>query len=202
ERREAREMDRNVRAEFRFDPARHVTDFRLAVVEGWHREVDDFQPSALLANGDQRIQNRLQLAVYDVAIVILREGFEVDLDGIGALADPLHWRLLDEAIGHDHTLEARIPRGFGRVRHVLVEDGWFVVGKRNDWTTILSRQRCEFFGRQVLRGRIFRLGLRDFPVLTELAVHVASRGGNRKGHVAGKKMEERLLLDGVDVSAD
>src|ERR1019366_705507 len=188
--------------ELGLDPTRHVTDFVLAIVQRRHREIDDFQPSALLADGDQRVQNWLQLAVYDIAIVIRREGLEIDFYGIRALADPLHRFLLNETVGDDDALEARIPRRLGGVRHILVEDGRLIVGKRNHWTTALPGQRCEFFGRQVLRGQIFRTGLRDLPVLAELAVHVASRGCNREGHVAGKEMEERLLLDGIDVGAD
>src|ERR1035437_8702349 len=44
--------------------------------------------------------------------------------------------------------------------------------------------------------------LANLPVLAELAVHVTTRSRDRKSHLAGKKMEERLLLDRVDVGGD
>ena len=54
-------------------------------------------------------------------------------------------------------------------------------------------------GREVLRRNLLGPRLRDVPVLAELAVHVAAGGGNRESGCAGQVVEERLLLDGIDV---
>jgi hypothetical protein len=48
-------------------------------------------------------------------------------------------------------------------------------------------------------GNLLGARLRDVPVLAELAVHVAARGGNREGVGSGQVVEERLLFDGIDV---
>ena len=46
---------------------------------------------------------------------------------------------------------------------------------------------------------LFRTPLRDIPVLAELAVDVASGGGDGEGGGSGEVVEERLLLNGINV---
>ena len=58
---------------------------------------------------------------------------------------------------------------------------------------------CHLVRRNVLGGNLLGARLRDVPVLAELAVHVAAGGGDGEGRGAGQVVEERLLLNGIDV---
>ena len=66
---------------------------------------------------------------------------------------------------------------FGGVAHVLIENDRFAVRVSDGRAAILLRQTGELLGWQIGVANLLRPGLRDIPVLTEFAVHVAARGG-------------------------
>ena len=56
-----------------------------------------------------------------------------------------------------------------------------------------------FFRGQVEVVGLFRPGLGDFPILAELAVQVAARGGDGKREAPGQDVEEGFFFNGVQV---
>ena len=150
---------------------------------------------------DQRIEHGLQVTETDFPIEPLRERLQVD---IGRIHRPVEFcaRLrADFACSDSDRFDSHFPASLRHVNRVLHKDHRVVV--REGDTAATQCVRCLGNGRR--RGRIRqRVGftrLADIPVLAELAAQIATGRAERKHRSSGKKMIQRLLLDGVDAVA-
>src|ERR1035441_6920432 len=188
---EAREVQRDVAAEFRFDPAGKPAKLLVGVVQGRYHQVDYLGPGAQLADGRQ--------GVHHLFVVLLGEGLEVDLDGVHAAAQLFQRLLLDISAADDHAFHTRGAAGLRAIQNVFAKNHRFAVGVSDGGARILAAPRGQFLRRNESAGYLFRTDLRDVPVLAHFAVDIAARRGHRECHAAGKEMEQGLLLDGIDV---
>src|ERR1017187_6259273 len=194
---EAREVQRNVPAEFRFDPAGEAPELLIGIVQSRHHQVDHFVPCAELADGDQSVQYRLELAVHHLFVVLLGEALEVDLDGVHAGAQLFQRLFLDIAAADDHASHPRGAVGRRRIQDVFAEDHRFAVGIGDGGTLILAGQTRQVLRRNEAAVHLFRTDLGDVPVLAHFAIDIAARRSHRECHAAREEMEQGLLFDGI-----
>ena len=94
------------------------------------------------------------------------------------------------------------PGGFGQaahIPHILVKDEGFHVGVGDGAAAVLPGRGHHFIRGQVEVIGLLRPGLGDFPILAELAVQVAARGGDGKREAPGQEVKEGFLFNGVQV---
>ena len=192
-------MERHIDTQIRLDPLSQAAEFRIAVVESGHHEVNNLCPLTHLFQSDQRIQHRLQLSRDHFAVVRLRECFQIDLDRVHLSVCGLQRFLLHVAIRNHHAAEAGLVSGIGYIHQEFTEDHRLAVGVGNGWTAVLFRQFDNPLRGNVVGGDLLGTRLGDVPVLAEFAVDVAAGGGQRERERPGQVMEEGLLLDGIDV---
>ena len=65
----------------------------------------------------------------------------------------------------------------------------------------MQRKFGDVFGRNVARMNLIVMRFGNIPVLAEKAAHIAARGAHTEHASAGKKMIERLLLDGINLQS-
>jgi len=99
-----------------------------------------------------------------------------------------------------HVEYAALFRQPADLQHVLDKYGGFHVSGGNGAAAVLRGFLDHLFGRQFIVQGIFGNGLRDFPVLTEFAVQIASRGCNGERPSRGEQVEKGLLFDRIDVN--
>ena len=199
---EAREMQRDIRAEAIGHPAGQTLDLLLAVVQCGDEQDDDLIPDARIGQPREGVENRLELSLADVGVERLGEGLQVNLDGRDGFAQVLERRFADEAVGDHHVADAPFARGARAVDHVFTENGRFAVGVGDGSRSARGGQIDDIRRRSIGWMHGVRVGLRDIPVLTERAVDVTADGGNGERFGTGEDVEERLLLDRIVVERD
>src|ERR1019366_8380260 len=120
-------------------------------------------------------QNRLELAVHDLFVILLGEALEVDLDGVHAGAQLFQRLFLDIAAADDYALHSRGAAGRRGIQDVFAEDHRFAVGIGDGGTLIPAGQARQVLGRNEAAVHLFRTRLREVPVLAHFAIDVATR---------------------------
>src|SRR5271157_753895 len=137
----------------------------------------------------------------DFAVEVFGEGFEVDVGGINVIVNVVEGFAGDVAVGDHDGFEAVEFGGFADVNDVFAPDGGFVVGEGDGMAAMPEGEEGNFFGRKVAGVDLILMGFGDVPILAEETAHVASGGAHAEDFCAGKKMAERLFLDGIDLKS-
>jgi hypothetical protein len=195
-------MQGNVQTEVAGNPAGHVVDLAVRVVLARDQQRGQFEPGVRFRfQVTQRVEHRLQVCAADLPVEALGERFQVDVDGIHT-AEKFIARVLGDITGRDgHVLDAAFVAGGSHVDCVLQEDHRIVVGISDAAAAAVGRGGCDGRRRRGCLQPIKFAGLRDVPVLAELAGEVAARGAERQYRRAGQEMIQRLLLDRIDAKA-
>src|SRR5215471_14480966 len=107
----------------------------------------------------------------------------------------------DVAVGHHHRFQPVFSRLFADVDDVLAPDGRLVVGERERIAAVFHGQQRYIFRRNFLRAHLIGARLGNVPVLAEEATHVAACCPHAENACAGKKMIQRLLLNGINLQS-
>jgi hypothetical protein len=113
--------------------------------------------------------------------------------------DPWFWG--DVARAHRHRLDPPLAAGLRHVDRILEKDHGIVVRERNGPAAALHRGFRNRFGRGEILNAIEIAGLRDVPVLAELAGQIAAGSTKRQDRRTRQEVIERLLFNRVDAKA-
>ena len=111
----------------------------------------------------------------------------------------LHGGIIHVSVGDNDTLDTPLRGSLCAVDHVFIEHGGFIVCE-GEKSGILPE--CGFgnrLGGFQGDGYLFRVGLRDIPVLAEFTVQIASDCSEGVGFCAGIYMEQGLLFDRIEM---
>ena len=199
---ERAEVQWDVRAAVLEDPGGHAVQFSVGVVVPRHDQRRQLDPRrALLHRPFDALQHVAEMATADLAVVLLGETFEVDVDGIHGVEQFRARAGFDITSGDADGLD---PPRAARVRGidgVLQEDHGIVVGERHTRAAEPLRGLRDLLGAGLVCQGVDVAGLGDVPVLAELARQVASRGPEAEHGGTGQEVVEWLLLDRVDAVA-
>ena len=125
-------------------------------------------------------ENGSQFRPAHIAIKILAVTLQVDLNGVKHLAHFRKRRLVHESAAYQYGTNALLFRVPGNVGQIFRENRRFIISKGNN-RRFVGMCGIDNLGRRRKRNlMIFRRCLRDFPVLTELALERTSGSGQRK----------------------
>ena len=133
-------VQRDILAQFGFHPPREPSQFRVAVVQGGHHQINDLGPHPLLSHGNQTVQDRLEFAVDDFPVVFLGKGLQIHLDGVNFPAEFFQRVLVDVTTSDDDALDTGGVARLGRIHHVFVKDDGLAVSVGDRGAAVLLRQ--------------------------------------------------------------
>ena len=192
-------MHRHVGSELLHDPLTLRPDLRVRVVATRDEQRGDLEPDVGLAlEIHEGVEHRLQVRAGELYVELFGEPLQIDVGRIHLRVELAPRLRVHVARGHRHGLDSPFATGVGDVHRVLREDDRVVVGERDAAAAVIDCRLRDRFRRRLVGQPIHVLGLRDVPVLAELAREVAARGAEREDGAAGVEMVERLLLDRVD----
>jgi hypothetical protein len=181
------------------DPTAHPAQLVIGVVVSWHDQCGQFDPEISGGHGPlDGLEHRIEIAATHLPVVLVREALEVDVHRIHHPEQFLAWTRFDVAGGHPHRPHALGATGERGIDGVLEEHNRVVVGERHAAAPEPHRGVRDGLRRGAVGQRVDVPGLRDVPVLTELAGQVASGGAEGEHRSPGQEVVQRLLLDGVD----
>jgi len=174
---EAGKMQWHAVSHFAAQPAAHVLDLFPAVVEARDEQHHDLEPDLFPAQGQQRVQDRLQGAAALLLVEFFREGLEVDLDRSQQAAKFKQRLFLDVAVAdHDVGNAVFLAQG-GAIAHIFVKYHRFAVGVGDERAILEAGLADHFFGEHPDRLHLLGPALGDLPVLAEAAAEVAAGRG-------------------------
>ena len=151
-------------------------DLACRIVEGRHEQHNDLEPHPDFLDDFKALQHRFELTPYLLAIELITEALEIDLDRRQQRQHLAQRFLLDKTVGDHGRLDTDGVGGDGHVAYILPEDHRLTVGCRGQACAIATRGSHQLFWREVVGLDLFRSELGELPVLTELALDIAARG--------------------------
>ena len=147
--------------------------------------------------------DRLQPCLALLAVEIIAECLEIDVDAIQVRLDHVESCLRHKAVRDIDVLDAVLVSQLRRVVRVFEKDGGLVVGVGDHGDALLlagldERLGCRLLP-QVVDLVIKVARLRHLPVLAKGTAKVAAVRADREDITARHKVKEGLLLDGVNV---
>ena len=187
------------------DEAGQRFEFFRPVVEARHDQGGDLDKNAECMHPLQRVQHRTKARTALLLVVVVAEGFQVDIGPVQAGGDHLDRLRAHVAVGHKNIFQPAPLCQPGGVVRKFEEDGGLGVGVGNASAAGLARGRNHLRGGGLIaQNHALAVGrhLGDIRILAEPAAEIAAHGGNRIGSAAGHEMIERLFFDGVHVAGD
>ena len=130
-----------------------------------------------------------------------RERLEIDISGVHRGKELWSGKLADVAGGHRDSPQPDFPAGCRNIDRIFEKDHRIVVGERHRTGTRRTSGVGDSLRRSLLLQPIQVAGLRDIPVLTELAGEIASGSTEGQNGRAGEEMVQRLLLHWIEAEA-
>lgn len=146
------------------------------------------------------VQHRLEIGMADGPVVGF-VSFHVDVERVDDGEDPLSGLGAETPVGHHDVAPSVLMDQRGHGDHIVLPDGRLAVGVADRLGVGLLGEAHHLLRRNVLcrPGKPF---LGYLVVLAEITGVVAARLGERQALGAGKKMVQRLFLDGIQRQAD
>jgi len=168
-------MQRHVRLQLGRDPTAHRANFVVRVVLRRDQQRCDFGPAVGLVDEIlQRVEDRGQMRASQPEVELLAERLQVDVGRVHFRVELAARFGMDVARGNCHGLQATRMAGIGGVERVLGEDHRVVVGERDTAAAPFRRGLRDRLGARLVHQAIHFGGLRNIPVLAELAGEVAA----------------------------
>ena len=140
----------------------------------------------------------MELPVAGSFVKLVTKGLEIDIGRVDELEKGAPGGLGHVARGDGHRCDLLLPTFASGVDGVFSEDERIVVGEGDASAASLPGRFGNGLG-LCLRAEPFDFaGLRDIPVLAELAAEIAASCAEAKDRASRKKMIQGLLLDGID----
>src|SRR6266850_980239 len=180
---------------------RYIAKLLVAVVEPGNQQRHDFQPESHHIQPLNRIEDVVEHSS-ELAIIPILKTLEVDLVEIHPWFDVFENLRRAVAVRNIRRLQAFGARNFEDLDSPLAGDQRFVVRACHNAGAVLQRQRYELFRCEPM-GRSNRIGiayrLRCDPILAIRAMEVAAEHTEAHRQRSRQRMEERLLLDRVEL---
>jgi hypothetical protein len=109
-------------------------------------------------------------------------------------------RAQERSLGVDDIQKAFFFRHCTHIHHVLIENRRLPIGIGNRAGTHLLRFYYDPLWRSIVVIYFLWGGLRDLPILTELAVEIAARCRDQQGSGSWQDMRKRFLFDWIQMS--
>ena len=187
----------------RGEESRDVAQLGVRVVEARDDQRDDLEPEPHAVQPLDRLEHRGEHAA-ELPVVRVVEALEIDLVEIDPRAQVVEHLGRRVAVRHVGADEAPRPALTEHVHRPLARDQGLVVGRRENARAMAYREVRDLRGGHLLgwhaHHRIAQR-LRGQGVVTEGTVILASEHPEGEGARARVRMEERLLLDGVELEA-
>ena len=187
------------------DESRDAAELVVSVHVAGNTEGRHLDPDAELFHQLQVVQDGLQSASHDLAVVLFAPSFQIHVDSVKNRRNVAQRLLGNEAVGHKHIQNVVLHGENARVVGVLVENRGLGVGVGDGFAVVPHGQPHHFFGQQGLAGSLLSVAEtnhRNVRVLAELAAEVAAHCGQGKRTRARVHVEERLFLDRIHVHSD
>lgn len=144
---EAGEVDGDIGPELLDDPGGHAAEVVFGVIEGGDEEGDDLEVDTEVAESGEGVEDGLEPAGTDIAVEVVGEGLEVNLDGGEMLTEVDEGFAGDEAVGDGDGAEGIGASETRGVEDVFGKDGGLGIGEGEGWDGVLATGVDE-----VLRG--------------------------------------------------
>ena len=183
-------------------PAAQSLDLVRRVVFARNEQGRNLEPDLrLVLEINECVEHAGKLAGAEIFVEMLGKPFEIDVGRVHA-AEKLAPRLRADVAGtYRYGLDAAFPAGLRDVNRVFKKNNGIIVSKRDRAAASRHRGMRDRLRRGTILHAVERASLRYIPVLAELAGQVAAGRPEGKDRRAGKKMIERLFLDGIDAEA-
>ena len=193
------EVQRHVGAKIVGDPLAKVTNIFFAVVPRRDDEIGQLDPDAFALHDLQGFEHGRERCRRHSPVVIFRDPFKIDICRVDVGRD-LEQGFLIDVTGGDPNIQKFLFMGeaCGVIR-VFIKDDRVRIRVGNAFR---SRKDCladDFLRRKIIVMRFLRRALRNLPVLAELAMQVASGGGDRERSRLRQDVEQRFFLDWINV---
>jgi hypothetical protein len=133
----------------------------------------------------------------NVFVEPLGKALQIDIGRIKNFAKISKRARVDESIGMGHIKKPFLLHEKANIEHVFIEDRGFNVSVSNGARPYLFCLFYDHLRRYLVAIDVLWRGLGDLPVLAELALEIASGGGQGIGGGTREDMEKRFLLNRV-----
>ena len=150
---------------------------------------------------DERVEHGVKRARAKLLVEALGERLEIDIGGVHRGEELWSRKLADVARGHRDSLQPDFPAGSRNIDRIFEKDHRIVVGERHRAGARRASGLGDSLRRSLLLQPIQVAGLRDIPVLTELAGEIATGSAEGQNSRAGQEMVQGLLFDWIEAEA-
>jgi hypothetical protein len=198
---EPADVPRRLGAQRLDDPPGDLRQRGAIVVDAGDDECRHLEPDARVAHGHEAVEDRLEGGAADPPVELVVEALEVDVRRVDDAGKELHRLRGRVAVRDVEAEEAGVAGESAGVHDVLDEDRRLDVRVGDRGGAGMKGLGHGGGGREPagLEVEPEPRRLRDLPVLAEVAVEVAADRRDGVGERGRRHVEERLLLDGIDV---
>lgn len=182
------------------EPAAHLSDHLLIIIEGRDDEVCQLYMYARLMEDLYGVEDRLQMSAAILLVKLIGEIFQIDIGGIGDRRHLLCWLRICIA-GSDEDIPKTVLMGKdGGVIRILIPCQWLGIGIGDARTVVTLADFYELTGRNYSFRRLPAVGrsLGDLEILTVFTAEITAHASHRQTLCARVKLRQWLLLHGVD----